>query len=137
MSYTDEIKPPPQSWLEIALVWYLRLLALCFIGFAALYWLRVSGFYDGANWRYDTMSLQWKIASVLLSVLMPVAAVGLWSALSWGQVVWTMAVFTELMMYTWFPEYFGTNANIVWFHLATIAIYLILQGGLIYKAKKA
>jgi hydrogenase/urease accessory protein HupE len=86
--------------------------------------LRVSGYYDGADWRFDTMSTPWKIASAIMSVLLPVAAVGLWSALSWGQVVWTMAIFTELMMYNWFPHYFGSNPIIVGFHLVSIAIYL-------------
>ncbi len=137
MTYIDDITPEPHSRLETAMNWYLRLLAFCFIGFTVMYWLRVSGFYDGANWRFDTMTNSWKIASALLSVLMPVAAVGLWSTLSWGQVVWAMAIFVELMMHTWFNSRFGTHPDIVWFHLASIAVYLFLRGGLIYKAKKA
>jgi hypothetical protein len=137
MTYLDDVKPSTTSWLEIAFVGFLRLLALCFIGFSVFYWLRVSGYYEGADWRFDTMSTPWKIASATLSALLPVAAVGLWSAQPWGQVVWTMTVFIELWMYSWFPQYFGSNALVVTFHLATIGLYLILWAIIHYNAKKA
>jgi len=137
MSYVDDTQPETVSWPEIAFVWFLRLLAICFIGFTVQYWMRVSGYFEGPQWRFDTMSSSWKIASAMLSVLMPVAAVGLWSALSWGQVVWTMAVVIEIVMYSWFPASFGAHPDVIWFHLATIAIYLIFRGYFIYSDKKA
>lgn len=141
MTYAEDLKPAPASWLDITFVSYLRLLAICFIGFTVLYWMRVSGYYAepdwGPEWRFDTMSSSWKIVAAMLSVLLPIAAVGLWSTLSWGRVVWVMAVITELTMYSVFPERFGTNSNIVWFHLATIGIYLVFQGCFIYSTKKA
>ncbi len=137
MSYIEEIKPAPRTMAEIAFVWFLRLLAFCFIGFTLIYWMRVSGYYQGANWRFDTMSPPWQTASAILSVLMPVSAVGLWSTQSWGQVVWTLSVFTEIIMYAWLSNYFGANPAIVWFHFATIAIYLGFRGWFIYSAKKA
>jgi len=141
MSYVDDANPKSASWLEVSFVWFLRLLAICFIGFTVQYWMRVSGYYSGADlgaeWRFDTMSTPWKIVSAMLSVLLPIAAVGLWSALSWGQVVWTMAIVTELVMYSLFPDSFGANPNIVWFHLSTIVIYLIFRGCFIYSDKKA
>ena len=137
MTNAEDLKPAPTTWLDIAFVSFLRLLAFCFIGFTVQYWMRVSGYYNGPEWRFDTMSSAWKIVAAMLSVLLPVAAVGLWSTLSWGRVVWAMAVITELTMYSWFPERFGTNSNIVWFHLASIAIYLVFQACFIYSTKKA
>ncbi len=135
MTYLEDVQPQPPSWLETGFVWYLRLLALCFIGFTVLYWLRVSGYYPGNDWRFDTMSTPWKIASAVLSVLLPVTAVGLWSALAWGQVVWTMAIATELLMFSWFSNYFGSNQIIVIFHIVSIIIYLILRGAMLYSQK--
>jgi hypothetical protein len=137
MSYAEYSKPAPASWLDIAFVSFLRLLAICFIGFTIQYWMRVSGYYAGPEWRFDTMSPAWKIVAAMLSVLLPIAAVGLWSTLSWGRVVWAMVAITELTMHAGFPEYFGTNTKIVWFHLAAITIYLVFQGGFIYSTKKA
>ncbi len=137
MSYIEDIKPKADTWQETAFVWFLRLLAICFIGFTVQYWLRVTGYYPGPDWRFDTMSSSWKIASAMLAVLLPVSAVGLWSALSWGQVVWTMAVITELIMYSWLPEQFGRNPNVLIFHLVTIVIFLIFRGYFIYNDKKA
>jgi len=137
MSYAEDLKPAEPSLAEAGFVWFLRLLSLCFIGFTTLFWLRVSGYYPGSNWRFDTMSPQWQTASAILTVLLPISAVGLWSTLSWGQVVWTLAVTTELVMYSWFPQYFGSNPAIIWFHLATIAIYLGFRGWIIYSTKKA
>ena len=137
MTYAEDLKPAPTTWLDIAFVSFLRLLAICFIGFTVQYWMRVSGYYDGPEWRFDTMSSSWKIVAAMLSVLLPIAAVGLWSTLSWGRVVWAMAVITELTMYSWYPERFGTSSIIVWFHLASIAIYLVFQACFIYSTKKA
>jgi len=136
MSYIEEIKPEEKTWAEIGFVWFLRVLAICFIGFTMLYWLRVSGYYQEANWRFDTMTTPWKTASALLSVLLPISAVGLWSTQSWGQVIWTLSVFTEMVMFTWLPGEFGSNPAIVSFHFATIAIYLGFRGWFIYSAKK-
>jgi len=136
MTYLDDVKPQTTSWLEITFVLYLRVLALCFIGFTILYWLRVSGYYPGADWRFDTMSAPWKIASAILSVLLPVTAVGLWSAQAWGQVVWTMAMVTELLMFNWFSHYFGSNPLIVIFHLSSIMLYLLLWAAMHYNANK-
>ena len=144
MTHVDETDAPP-SWLELAFVSYLRLLGLCMLALAAFYWLRVTGIFvdefprggDIQNWRFDTMSTAWKTASAILSVLLPIAAVGLWSTLSWGQVVWTMAIATELFMYTWLTGYFGTNPAIVAFHISTIGIYLAFRAALHYNTKKA
>ncbi len=128
MTYLEEFKPATPTLLETILNWYLRLLAMCFVALTIYYWLRISGYYPGADWRFDTMSTPWKIASAILAVLLPVSAAGLWSTLSWGQVVWIMAIIIELLMYNWFTDYYGPNVPITTFHLATIAIYLGFRG---------
>ncbi len=122
--------------IELAFVWYLRALAICFIGFTLQYWLRVSGYYPGENWRFDTMTIEWKIVCAMLSVLLPVSAVGLWSTLFWGQVVWTIAIVTELLMFGWFSSIYGVNPWLTTFHLASIIIYLTFRLVIRFKANK-
>ncbi len=136
MSYIEEFNPVAPTRLELAYIWYLRLLAICFVGLALYYWMRISGYYPGENWRFDTMSSQWKVASAILAVLLPVTAAGLWSTLPWGQVVWTMSIVTELLMYNWFTEYYGQNLLIFTFHMTTIVVYLAFRGVIALKANR-
>ena len=136
MSYIEEFRPPESTWLDIAFDWFIRLLAVVFVGFAILSWLRIIGFFPGDNWRFDTMSDAWKIAGAVLAVLHPVVAVGLWTLLSWGQVVWVLAIAIEITMYGLFPGFFGTNPMLVNFHLGCIAVFLVLRAAAYYKVKK-
>lgn len=106
-------------------VLFLRLVALFFLIYAVQYWIRIIGYYDGPQYRFDTMSTAWKTAVAILAVLCPLTALGLWGVFSWGVVVWIAAALIELLMYAVYPEVFGANSTRVTFHLATLAMYLV------------
>ena len=112
--------------LEGLMVVFLRILALIFIFFGIRYWLLVVGVFD-ENIRFDNMSNHWKIASAVLSVLYPVAALGLWGLFSWGVVVWTICAAIEIVMYAIFPELFGQLRALMIFHAASIAAWLLIK----------
>jgi len=137
MTYIEEFQPPVPTLFETAFNWFIRLLAIAFVGFTLMSWVRVIGYFPGSEYRFDTMSEHWKIAGAILAVLHPVAAVGLWTLLPWGQVVWALAIAIEVSMYTWFSSLFGTNPLLVYFHLACIAVYVSYQAVAFYRVKKA
>ena len=118
---------PASSPVEIIHVIFLRAMALVFVYFALQYWLRVVGYYEGADFQFDTMSDYWRVASAVLSVLLPVTALGLWGLFSWGPVVWIFAICIEAGMYLGLPQSFGEQPMLMIFHLACVVLFLILQ----------
>lgn len=113
--------------LEILLIIFRRLVALFLIGFAILYWTKILGLSGNPDLRIDTMSEPWQIASAVLAVIMPVAAIGLWGLFPWGTSSWLLIIAIELSMYWWRSDIFGSPAYIVQFHLICLATYFALK----------
>lgn len=111
------------SVLENAFAWFLRVVAAYCLLFGVLYWIRLIGVYDTTLWRFDLMPLHWQVASVMLAVLFPFAAIGLWMLSSWGPVIWFICAVTEVVMYAGFPDLFGSRPLIVAAHVAVALIY--------------
>ncbi len=107
---------------------FLRLLSLTFVGLTILAWLQLIGYWGaGAQSRFDLMNTPWKIYIAVLAVLYPVTAVGLWTTLSWGRVIWFMAIGFQIIAIMRFPDSFGGHDFIVLFHLGTLAFYLVFE----------
>ncbi|WP_269930249.1 DUF6163 family protein [Aminobacter sp. HY435] len=111
------------SAVETAFAWFLRIVAAYCLLFGMLYWVRLIGVYDGPMWRYDLMPVHWQIASVMLAVFFPFAAIGLWMLSSWGPVIWFICAVTEIVMYGVLPDLFGSRPLIVATNIAVALIY--------------
>lgn len=106
---------------------FLRLVAVVLLLYALQYWMRLTGFHQGPENRFDTMSEHWQVAASVLAVLLPVAALGLWGLFSWGVVVWLVAMAIELVMYAGFYDLYGRADLRVAFHVLCLAIYLVFR----------
>lgn len=107
---------------------FLRLLSLAYVGLTILAWLQLIGYWgEGPQSRFDLMNTQWKIYIAVLAVLYPVTAVGLWTTLSWGRVIWFMALGFQTIAIMRFPNSFAVHDFIVLFHLGTLAFYLVFE----------
>lgn len=104
-----------------------RVIAIFLLLFAVQYWTRLTGFRAGPEFRFDTMSDHWRVASASLAVLFPVAALGLWGRFSWGFVVWLLAAGGETVMHVWLTELYGRADFTVGFHLVTFVIFVVLR----------
>jgi hypothetical protein len=109
---------------EIAFQWFHRVVAGYCLLFGLLYWIRLVGFYEGDNWRFDLMPVHWQLAASALAVLFPFAASGLWMLASWGAVIWFICAAMETAMYLGYPELFGQRQPIVVVHAAVAVIYV-------------
>jgi hypothetical protein len=118
---------PRVSGAEFAYEWFCRAVAACCAVFGLLYWVRLIGLYDGNLWRFDLMPLHWQVAAVVLSVLFPIAATGLWMTVSWGPVIWLAAAATEIAMYGVFPELYGFRPALVSFHVMAAIIFIAFR----------
>ena len=111
---------------QMGFVWFLRLVSIYCLVAGVGYWAQLSGYYEGMLWRFDLMPWQWKVASVSLAMLYPVASTGLWMMVSWGPVIWFVAALGETLMFTVFSNYFllqTTDRHRAW--LRGFSLYLL------------
>lgn len=123
-----ERAPLSTTALELICQWFYRVIAVYSLLFGIFYWVRLIGFYEGSNWRFDLMPVHWQVASVSLAVLFPFAASGLWMLASWGPVIWFICAAIEMTMYAGFPELFGSRLPILISYAMVIALYCVLRG---------
>lgn len=116
-----------QSLREITLELLQRVAALACLVYGVGYWVRLLGFYEGAEWRFDLMPVYWQLAATPLAVMFPFAAVGLWMLASWGPVVWFVCAGAEIVMYGFFPELYGRWPLIIILHVLVAGTYAGLR----------
>lgn len=110
--------------LEGLMNFFLRVLAIVFICFSVLYWIRLVGIAD-PEVRFDTMPIHWKLTSTILSVFFPIAALGLWGLFRWGIVIWFLVASLELFMHLGYPQLFGNANSLVIFHISSMSAWLL------------
>lgn len=127
---------PRASMLEHAYGWFHRLVACCCLMFGLHYWIRLVGYFDAPLWRFDLMPVHWQVASVVLAVLFPFAASGLWMVATWGPVIWFICAAGETVMHVGFPDLFGTRPAIVAAHAVTLALFIAFRVALYLEDRK-
>lgn len=115
---------------------YMRVVGMVFLALALQSWVRVTGVLDGAQFRFDTMSEHWRLASSVLCVLLPVAALGLWAGEAWGAVLWIAAASTAIAMHVMLPELYGRSDLLVAFHILGLATLAAFRLALILASRK-
>lgn len=132
----DSLTPAKRSYLDFSFMLFLRLVALACLVFGIQYWGLLTGYLLGGRARFDLINLPWKVAGSSLAVLFPVAALGLWLTSSWGPVVWLIAAGGQIVMYTVWPEIFGTNWLIVMMNAAIMALYAVFRVALFLRRRR-
>ena len=129
---------PTRFWRFIDFLFklFLRLLAIVFFAGAIYTWMRAIGYWEGADYRFDTMGLELKIYSAVMAVMLPVACVGLWTTLPWGRVIWFFAIAFQSVSLLRFPGLFEHPSLVLVFHLSCLALYVVFQLLLLIIAKK-
>ena len=124
------------KWMHALFAVFHRILAVIFFAAAIYVWLRVIGYWDGGDNRFDTMSTVQKIFSAIMAVLLPVASVGLWTTLSWGRVVWMLAIAIQILAFLRLNEALALPIELIFFHIVSIVIYITFQALLYFIDKK-
>ena len=115
----DDIVPEEQ-WM----VWFLRGLAFLYLMWGVANWAVILGVPGMEDFIASATPRQVLIG--YLAVMMPIAAVGLWTTASWGTVIWLVVALSEVVANTIFAQTFGWAFDLVAFHLVTMAIYVAL-----------
>jgi hypothetical protein len=123
--------------VETLFVAFQRVIGAYCLLFGIFYWIRLIGLYPGELWRFDTMPVEWQIASVSLAALFPVAGIGLWMTASWGPVIWFLCAGIELVMYAGLPEIFGSRHVVIASYALVALVYVGFRVALALQAREA
>lgn len=124
------------STVETLFAWFQRIIATYCMMFGILYWVRLVGYYDAPNWRFDLMPIPWQVVAVTLAAFFPFAAAGLWMLASWGPVIWFICAATETVMYGAFPDIFGRHYVVIASHLFAAGLYVAFRLALAWQRRR-
>ncbi len=120
---TPEPAPHRQS---ATLDYYLMALAVVMMLLGLRQWAVIVGVMDAGGGSFEAMSTAWKLATMHMAVVDPVAAVGLWMRVAWGRVIWIYAVASEIAFHTVFIGMFGGDLLLVGFHAVAFTAFIVL-----------
>lgn len=123
----DSSHLPRQTLTETLFVVFLRIVALGCLWLGLQYWAMLVGYSMSGSGRFDLLNLPWRTAAASLAVIFPVAALGLWLAGAWGPVIWVIAAGTQILMYGFWTNVFGSDTLIVAMHGLVAVVYLIFR----------
>lgn len=111
---------------SLALTAYLRGIAALLILLGLRHWIYISGIFTEPAWSFESMNLAWRFVTIHMAVVDPVAAVGLWMRVAWGNVLWVYVAVFEIAIHTVFADTFGFDPLIVGFHVVSLLIFIVL-----------
>lgn len=114
----DDEAIPEEQWMA----YFLRGLSFLYLLWGVANWMTIIGVPGTADFLEFPSPRQ--ALTVYLAVMMPIAAVGLWTKSSWGTVIWLIVALSEVTANTVFSGLFGWAFDLVGFHLVTMAVYL-------------
>lgn len=82
---------------DVALVWFMRLLAIAWLVKGLAYWAVLLGCMPHVA-PFETQTLQWQSAVVYFAAIDLVAAIGLWFTSAWGGVMWLLAALSYFLV---------------------------------------
>ncbi|MEO0496929.1 MAG: DUF6163 family protein [Pseudomonadota bacterium] len=131
--FLDSIKPPQRTIYHRFYDVLLRVISMVLLVLSAIAWLRLVGVGEVADldigvrgWRFDLMPNHWRVVTLVMAVLGPVAAMGLWMLSSWGVVLWLALTFFQLAIFAVFADRFEARPALVVFHLICVGSFLLV-----------
>lgn len=112
----------PQTTVEIAYTWFLRLMAIVAMISGLSYWAQLTGLGAEALPRFDELPLHWQMPWVVLALLLPCASMGLWMLASWGIVLWVVASLMEIGVYGFWADSYVSRPAVVFGHIVALTV---------------
>lgn len=124
---SDSPTTPRRTLTELLFVFFMRMIAATCFWFGMQYWAMLVGYSLEGRARFDLLDLPWRVIAPALAVLFPVASLGLWLAVPWGAVLWTMAAIIQILMYVVWPEIFGENHLVPLLNVLVASLYVVFR----------
>ena len=119
----DAHRPDSMRW-RLALVWFMRLVAIVWLAEGVIWWLDIIGLSPSV--AFDQKRMAARAITVGFAVMNPLAGVGLWLTSSWGGVLWLTAVLAEIVLALSLPALMQVGLVRLGLLVALIAAYLAL-----------
>lgn len=128
--FIDSFQPPQRTLYHRFHDLLLRTIAVALLALSAVAWLRIVGVGEVADldigvagWRFDLMPTHWRVATLVMAVLGPVASVGLWMLSSWGVVLWLALTVFQLGVFAIFADRFEARPALASFHVICLLTF--------------
>jgi uncharacterized membrane protein (DUF2068 family) len=109
---------------------FLRSLAVIYAFAAVLHIGSILGF---GRMPFGDMALSWQLSDIAYSIIDTVAAIGLWQQRRWGVIAFFVAAVSEILLFTFAPEWFTSDPSelrmlrgFIVYHLVALTIYSVL-----------
>lgn len=123
----DSLNTPKPTLTQTLFVTFLRVVAVACFWFGLQYWAMLVGYSLHGMGRFDLLNVPWRLAATGLAVVFPVAALGLWLAVSWGPVIWLIGAGGQILMHGVWNDIFGHNGFVISMHALIAAAYLLFR----------
>jgi fatty acid desaturase len=107
------------------LVWFMRILALCWIAKGLIAWAGILGLAGGTPFELRASGHQ--ASTIYFAVIDLVAGVGLWLTSTWGGVLWLLAVMSHLILAVFFPRFVANSALLISLLIISLMMYLTIS----------
>lgn len=111
----------PENLDRLYQVFLVLVTLTCILG-AVNYWAQLMGISHGGALRFDIAPLHWQIAQVILALLLPLTALGIWFRNSFGLWGWILVAAIQFLMHGFLIDSYGQNQM----HLAASAGIVVL-----------
>ena len=115
----------PTHW-DTVLVWFMRIVALLWLGKGILTWAAILDALPGAR-PFESEPFGRQTVIIYFAVMDFAAAVGLWLTTAWGGVVWLLAATSSLTLAVLTPQLLPTPAVLIAVQISIIAVYFVLS----------
>nr|WP_272211939.1 DUF6163 family protein [Marinicella sp. W31]MDC2877832.1 DUF6163 family protein [Marinicella sp. W31] len=123
MNSESSVTPSP-SFSQSAFLVFKRCVAVFLLILALFSWAALIGLSEGGAGRFDIVHPDIRFVEAVLSVLYPVAALGLWFGVRWGGVLWVVSVAFQIGVRSAYPQIFGDAAGLTAVHVLLIGFYV-------------
>lgn len=91
------------------------------------YWAQLMGLSYGGALRFDIAPLHWKIVQIILALLLPLTALGIWFRNSFGLWGWVLVTALQFMMHGILIDSYGENQLHLMGSAGIVALYLVFR----------
>lgn len=99
------------------------------------YWSLLMGISQDGALRFDTAPTHWRVAGVILCLLLPLTALGVWFRNGFGRWGWLLVTAIHILMYGFMSEQFGTRPILLGVSILILLILICFQLLLYRRAK--
>ena len=115
-----------QTHWDTVLVWFMRVVALAWVGKGVLTWAEIVDILPGAP-PFEAGPPGRQAAIVYFAVIDLTAAVGLWLTTAWGGVVWLLAATSTMTLALLTPQFVPVPTALVIVLASIVGLYFILS----------